>query len=493
MTDGRADRFDLVVIGAGSAGSTAAGEAVARGAKVALIERWKVGGTCLNVGCDPTKTLVRSAEIRHLVRHAARFGTEVPAARTDWPAVVRRVERVVNTIRGGDGDANIRASGIVLRKGHARFRSPHEIVVTGVNGEGDALLHADRVIIATGAANVTPPIAGLAEAGFITNVEAIALPELPRSLAVIGAGVVGVEFAQLFARFGVEVTLFASRDRILPAEDDELTPLLQAVLEHEGVRVETGVRVRRLVSRQGPDGRRKLVVGERAGTAVEARVDEVLVATGRRPVVAGLDLEAAGVAYGPNGIPVDDTLRTNAPHIWAAGDVTGTYPYTHVADYQARIAEFNAMSGRPPRRADYRVVPRVIFTDPELARVGLTEHEARNAGYDVKSATVPMRNLARALTAGETDGAVKLVADQATGELLGGHVLAARGGELLAEVALAMRLRLPASAIADTIHAYPTLSEAVFWAAYELAEPNDPALGAAPGVSAPYGDVPDGM
>ena len=480
------DRYDLVVIGAGGAGSTAAAEAIARGAKVALVERWKVGGTCLNVGCDPTKTQVRSAEIRHLARHAARFGIEVPEARTDWPTVIERVERVIDTIRGGDGDRNIRESGIALYKGHARFRSPHEIEVSK---EEPAVLRAEKVIVATGAAQRLPPIAGLADAGFITNVEAVTLPVLPRSLAIIGAGPVGVEFAQIFARLGVEVSLFASRERILPAEDDDLTPVLEVVLEREGVRVETRARVRRVEAEDGPDGRTRRVTAERNGDSVTARVEEILVATGRTPVADGLNLEAAGVEYGPGGIVVDDMLRTTAPHVWAAGDVTGVAPFTHVADYQARIAEFNALSGRPPRHADYRVVPRVTFTDPELARVGLTEREARAAGHDVRCATVQVQDLARAITAGETDGLVKLVLDRATGLLLGGHVLAARGGELLGEIALAMRLGLPVSALSDTIHAYPTFSEGVFWAAYELAKPEDPALDAARGVSVPAGEV----
>jgi len=482
-----AHHFDLVVIGAGGAGSTAAGEAIARGAKVALVERWKVGGTCLNVGCDPTKTLVRSAEIRHLARHAARFGIDVPEARTDWQAVIERVERVVDTIRGGDGDRNIRESGVALYKGHARFRSPHEIEVAGAE---TTVLRADKVIVATGAAQIPPPIIGLREAGFITNVEAVALPVLPRSLAIVGAGPVGVEFAQVFARLGVEVTLFAPRERILPGEDDALTPVLQAVLEREGIRVETRARVRRVEADDGARGRSKRVTAERDGEPVTARVEEVLLATGRAPVVEGLELEVAGVAHGPDGIVVDDTLQTTAPHVWAAGDVTGVAPFTHVADYQARIAEFNAMSGRPPRRADYRVVPWVTFTDPELGRVGLTERDARAAGHDVRCATVRVKDLARAITAGETDGLVKLVSDRATGQLLGGHVLAARGGELLGEIALAIRLGLPVAVLCDTIHAYPTFSDGVFWAAYELAKPDDPALDAVRGVSAPAGEVP---
>jgi pyruvate/2-oxoglutarate dehydrogenase complex dihydrolipoamide dehydrogenase (E3) component len=245
----------------------------------------------------------------------------------------------------------------------------------------------------------------------------------------------------------------------------------------------------------------RLVVGD-VGKGVAAGDD-----VPRRPDVGRarpqflVDGDPAGVVVDPRrrqvqprhdvgGIAVDDELRTSAPHVWAAGDVvSGGHAFTHVADYQARIAEHNALSGRPPLRTDYRAVPWAIFTDPELGRVGLTEREAREAGHDVKCATVAVRDLARAITAGETDGLVKLVSDRRTGRLLGGHALAARGGELLGEVALAIRLGLPVSALCDTLHAYPTFSEGVFWAAYELAKPDDPALDAVRGVQAPRGDA----
>ena len=484
MQNGRkAANYDLVVIGAGGAGSTAAGEAIGRGANVAMVERWRVGGTCLNVGCDPTKTMVRSAQVLHLARHAERFGIKATDIRADWPAVMHRVERVIDTIRGGDGDQNIRDSGIVLRKATATFRSLHEIDVDG------EIIRGDKIIVATGAEWVSPPISSLAEVGYITNAEAVALPVLPRSLAIVGGGVVAVEFAQIFARFGVEVTILGSAAQILPREDATLSDALRAVLEREGITVETGVRITRAEMKDGL----KCLIGERGGETVEfCRVEEILVAAGRAPAVQGLNLEAAGVAYdAKTGIIVDDELRTSVPHIWAIGDVVSRYAFTHVADYQARIAEHNAMSGRPPQRVDYRVVPWVTFTDPELARVGLTEKEAREAGHDVKCAVVPLKDLARAVTSGEIDGMVKLVADRITGQILGGHILAAHAGEMLAEVALAMRARLPVAAIADTIHAYPTLSEGVFWAAYEIAKPDELALGAMRGHQSPYGAVPD--
>jgi mercury(II) reductase len=471
--------FDVVVIGAGGAGSTAAFELNARGAKVALIERWKVGGTCLNVGCDPTKTLVRSAEIAHLAKTGGRFGINAESVLYDWPAVIERVNRVIDTIRGGDGEKNIRNEGIKLVKGNARFLSANEI---DVNGQ---IIRGERFIVATGAANVAPPIEGLYEVGFITNNEAVALPRLPESLIVIGGGVIGVEFAQIFSRFGVDVTLVASRSNLLPQEDSDLTSSLADVLTHEGIKILKQVRVNR-IERNGPQ---KVVFGDQEGETISARGEEILLATGRTPVVEGMNLEAAGVEYDKPGINVDAEMKTSSPNIWAIGDVTGIEPFTHVADYQARIAAWNVLGKGQPRHADYEVIPHVIFSDPELGSVGLTEQKAVEAGFDVKCAIVLMKDLARAITSGETEGMVKLVSDRATGHILGGHVLAAHGGELLPEIALAMRSGLTVQAIADTVHAYPTLSEAVFWAAFELAKPDEPAMEALRGVSTPMADV----
>ncbi|CAA9556664.1 MAG: Dihydrolipoamide dehydrogenase [uncultured Thermomicrobiales bacterium] len=475
-------RYDLIVIGAGGAGSTVAGEANNRGARVALIERWKVGGTCLNVGCDPTKTLVRSAQILHQARHAARFGITVPEVTPDWPAVIARVDRVIDTIRGGDGDRNIRESGVSLFKGTGRFVSPHEVEV---NGE---TLWGEKIVIATGASEVIPPIEGLREAGYITNVEAVALPELPRSMTIIGGGVIGCEFAQVFARFGVEVTILGAAGRLLPREDEAVVLPLQDVLRREGVAIQTSCRVDRVVRRDGL----LCVSGIREGERVEhCATETILVAAGRKPSFAGLDLEAAGVVATDQGIVVDAEMMTNVPHIAAVGDATGLFPFTHIADYQARIAENNLMGSGPRQRADYRAVPWTIFTDPELARVGLTEAQARDEGYDVKCATVQVKDLARAITAGETEGVVKLVSDRATGQVLGGHILSANAGEMLSEIVLAMRTGLPVSALCDTIHSYPTLSEGVFWAAFELAKPDMAAIGAARGHQAAYGEVPE--
>ncbi|HEU5431198.1 MAG TPA: NAD(P)/FAD-dependent oxidoreductase, partial [Thermomicrobiales bacterium] len=309
---------------------------------------------------------------------------------------------------------------------------------------------------------------------------------LPRSLAIIGGGVVATEFAQIFGRLGVATTMLTRRERILPREEPELTEALQEILRREGIRIENGVQARR-IERDGGLARIEL---ERDGAPVaDCAAETILLATGRAPAVDDLGLDTAGVAYSAAGVAVDATLRTTAPTIWAAGDViAGGYPFTHVADYQARIVADNALGRGRPREVDYAAVPWAIFTDPELARVGQTEAEARATGCDVRVARTRFRDIARGITAGETDGLVKLVADRVTGRLLGAHILGARGGELLGEAALVIRLRLPVGAIADTLHAYPTLSEGVFWTAFELAKPESPLMDAVRGVQMP----PDG-
>jgi pyruvate/2-oxoglutarate dehydrogenase complex dihydrolipoamide dehydrogenase (E3) component len=482
MFGGPSAPYDLIVVGAGAAGSTAAAEARGRGARVAMVEQWKVGGTCLNAGCDPTKALVRAARALHETQTASRFGIAVQDARVDWPRVIDRVERVIDTIRGGDGDRNIREAGIDLRKGHARLLSPTEVSV-----EGD-VLRGEAVILATGVRAFIPAIPGLRDVGFITNVEAVALPALPRSLAIIGGGTIAMEFAQIFARFGVEVTVLGRNPRLLPLEEPELVDILRELLVQEGVRIETGVTLE-CVSATGD---RKRIVARRdlEGARFEVEADEILVAAGRTPLVEDLGLETAGVVYDTTGIVADGALRTSAPGIWAAGDcVSGTPRFTSLADHQGRVAAHNALGGLPVRDAVETVVPTAVFTDPELGRVGLTEAAARQAGYAVRAETVPMRDLARAVITGETAGGVKLIADAATGRLLGGSVLAAGGGELLGEIALAVRLGLTCHAIADTLHAYPTFSEGVYWTAWELAKPEDAGHEATRGVEAPRGDV----
>ncbi len=452
--------FDLVVIGSGAAGSTVATAVAERGYRVALVERDALGGTCLNSGCDPTKTLVRAAEIAHLARTAGRFGIAVRDVAVDWTAVRRHVEDVIDTIRGGDAEQNLRDHGIEVIREHGRLVDGATVVA------GDARLRGDQILIATGARARIPAISGLARAGFLTSADIPALDALPASIAILGSGPIGVEYAQILARLGVAVTLIGSRDHILTREEPALREALLAELRAEGITWEPDLRVARVTTRRGM----KVLQGERDGETVEIAAEAILVAAGREPNVDRLGLAEAGVHTGGNGVLVDSRLRTTNPGIYAAGDVTGIYGFTHVADYQARIVEHNLLNPEQPRKADYRVVPWVTYTDPELARVGLTEEEARVGGFDVVTTTVPFADLPRALTMDARAGMVKLVVDRTSGALLGGHVLGARAGELIGEIALAMEARLPVEALARTIHPYPTMSEGVYWAAYEAAE-----------------------
>src|SRR5215212_2281616 len=344
MSGGPSAPYDLIVIGAGAAGSTAAAEARGQGARVAMVEQWKVGGTCLNAGCDPTKALVRAAHALHETRTASRFGIEVKDVQVEWPRVIDRVERVIDTIRGGDGDRNIREAGIDLRKGHARLLSSTEVAI-----EGD-VLRGEAVILATGVRAFIPAIPGLRKVGFITNVEAVTLPALPRSLAIIGGGTIAMEFAQIFARFGVEVTVLGRNPRLLPHEEPELVDTLRGLLEEEGIRIETGVTLECVSSTR--DRNRIDAHREREGERFEVQADQILVGAGRTLRGEDLGLETAGVVYGTTGIVTDGALRTSAPGIWAAGDcVSGTPRFTSLADHQGRVAAHNALGGLPVRDA----------------------------------------------------------------------------------------------------------------------------------------------
>jgi pyruvate/2-oxoglutarate dehydrogenase complex dihydrolipoamide dehydrogenase (E3) component len=454
------EQYDLLVIGSGAAGSTAAETAARRGARVALVERDRLGGTCLNYGCDPTKALLHAARLLHQARHAGRYGICIPEASADWTAVRARAGDVVERIRGGSPEqarAGQARKGIDLLEGEARFISPHELSVSGRS------VRAVRVIVATGAAPEIPAVEGLREAGYITNVEVVSLPELPRRMAIVGAGPVGIEFAQLFHRFGVQVTVLHRGPVPLDTEDREVAEMLCGILSEDGVRIETGVELRCV---PGAGSEKRLNLRLKNGKHEELVADEVLLASGRRPALDSLDLPAAGVEFTAKGIAVSDTLRTNVPHIWAAGDVTGGYQLTHVASEQGGLAARNAFA-RVPRPYNARVTPWVTYTDPELARVGRTEEELRAQGIEYRVARMPFAELDRAIATGETRGLVKLLAAR-NGVLLGAHILGPAAGDLLAPIVLAMRRGLRARSLAETVLPYPTLAEAVRWAADRL-------------------------
>jgi pyruvate/2-oxoglutarate dehydrogenase complex dihydrolipoamide dehydrogenase (E3) component len=454
--------YDLLVIGAGPAGSGAAATAAEQGHRVALAERDKIGGTCLNYGCDPTKALLHTARLLHSARNADQYGLRIRDAEADWAAIQARVRALIDTLRGGDNAQarkKLADDGIDVLPGAVRFVSAHEVAV------GEQSVYADRIIIAAGSAPAIPDIDGLDAAGFITNKQAIALPRLPRRLAIVGGGPIGVEFAQMFRRFGVDVTVLEQGEAMLAKDDRELADQLCSLLEGEGVRMETGVELRR-IRRDGAEKRLTLRCADRAEE--QLTVDEILVATGYQPALESLDLASAGIEHSDTGIVADPTLRTSVPHIWAAGDILGGYQFTHVAYEQGRLAAQNAFAAAP-LPFDDRAIPWVTYTDPELAHVGKTEEQLRKAKATYRVGRKKMDAVERAVVTGQTAGLVKLLVG-ADGLIAGGHILSAEAGELIAPIVLAMRSDLPAEALATAILPYPTLAEGVRWAAEESAK-----------------------
>jgi len=444
------ERFDLAVIGAGTAGLVSSAVSVGIGARTALIERARFGGECLWTGCVPSKTMIRSAAVLDLARRASDFGIDVGSARVDFGAVMDRVQRVIAGIEPHDSARRFRGLGVDVTEGEARFVSPEAVEVDGRR------IHSRRWIVATGSRTRLPDLPGLAEAEPLTAENVWDLRELPESMVVLGAGPIAVEIGQAFARFGSRVTLIGQGSRLLEHEDAEITAVLLRVLEREGVevrletratsvRVENGVRV---VTVRGPSG------------DAEVRAAALFVATGRSPNTEGFGLEEIGVETGKDGIVTDAGLRSSLDNVWAAGDVVGPFRFTHVADYQARLAVPNALF--PVRRkADYRMVPWCTYSEPELARVGLTEAEARDEWGDGAGVyRFDHAGLDRALCDGTAEGLTKLVTDP-KGRLVGAHIVGARAGDSIHEAVLAVRHRLKLSDLGGMIHIYPTYPESI--------------------------------
>jgi pyruvate/2-oxoglutarate dehydrogenase complex dihydrolipoamide dehydrogenase (E3) component len=447
------EHYDLVVIGGGTAGETAARVAKRKLGRVALVERERLGGDCLWYGCVPTKALLASAKVANNTEQGERFGVTVDGVHVDFAAVMARKDRIVARIEQTELPETFRREGIDVLLGRARFRDPHRLEV------GGRVVVADRFVIATGSRPAVPPIAGLNDAGFITNVEAVGLRDLPRSLAVLGGGPIGCEFAQLFRRLGTAVTIIEMEDRLLPREDEEIADLLAASLAAEGIDLRLGRSVTRV--ERTAEGRR-MHLARRDGPPEAVTAEQVLIATGRAPST-DLNLEAAGVAYDKGGVRTDRSLRTRARHIWAAGDVVGPYLFTHVAAYHGDIAGTNAAGGH--KRVSYRALPWATFTDPEVARAGMTEAEARQRyGDRVTVVRWPLAAVDRALCEGAPEGLIKLVLTPGIwfgiggGELVGAHIVGAHAGEWLHQLLLVMRARLPVGLAAWPVHIYPTLA-----------------------------------
>lgn len=441
--------YDLLIIGTGSGGGVAAHLASKAGHKVALVEADTIGGECPNYGCVPTKALLQAADTLQVARNGARFGIKAQDIKVDWKAVQAWKDQAVEHTGAEEGDAFFKSEGIKVINGYAHFLDPWTVSV------GSNRYRAKHFLIATGTMSAVPPIPGLKESGFLTYREAIALKQLPESIFVVGGGAIGTEFSELFNSFGVKVHIADLAPRLLAVEDPEAGELLTAVLEQKGVSVHTGVKV----SRIHKEGTKRVVTFEGNGQTHQVTVDSVLLASGKVPNT-DLGLENAGVKYNKRGITVNPYMQTSAPHIYAAGDVVGPYRFTHTAAYQSRLAAHNMFHREKKIKAKYYAVPRCVFTDPEIASVGVTEQQLKDKQYPYQVAGVPISVIGRANTSGVDTGFVKVLATK-KGVLLGATIVSPRAGEMIQELTLAINHRMTARQVAETIHAFPTWGEAV--------------------------------
>lgn len=445
--------YDLVIIGGGSAGLVAASAGAQLKAKVALVEKEdRLGGDCLHYGCVPSKSLIHASRVAHDVARGPEFGIHTQLEKIDLQAALGHVHRVIDTIQVHDSTERFESLGVEVIYGKGEFTDSRTFTVNG------RALKARSYIIATGSRPARIPVEGLEEAGYITNLTVFSLKHQPKSLAVIGSGPIGCELGQAFARLGSEVTIIGSSDHILPKEEPEAAAVVQAQMEKDGVRILNGTRAQRV---EVIDGKKH--VHTTNGTVV---VDDILLAAGRVPNVDALNLEAAGVAVGKEGITVNSKLQTTNSRIYAAGDVIGGYQFTHVAGYEGAVAMQNALLF-PTKSADYSVIPWATFTDPELARVGLTEAQARDRYDDIYILKQDFADVDRALAEAAGHGFAKIIT-RSNGEILGAHLVGPHAGELIHEIVLAMSNSLKVDALKNMIHIYPTLTEVNSKAALQL-------------------------
>jgi pyruvate/2-oxoglutarate dehydrogenase complex dihydrolipoamide dehydrogenase (E3) component len=447
-----APRYNLVVIGAGTAGLVTAAGAAGLGAKVALVERHLMGGDCLNVGCVPSKCVIRSSRAIADVRDAERFGIRVPpGVEADFAAIMERMRRLRAGISRHDSAERFTNLGIDVFLGQASFSSPDTVSVAGHT------LHFKRAVIATGARAVQPPVPGLAEAGFLTNETVFNLTERPRRLAVIGGGPIGCELAQAFRRLGSEVVLFHKHEHLLDREDADTAAIVQNVFQREGIQLVFQSSLKRIEMRDGA----KVIHYDATGHASSLVVDEFLVGAGRVPNLEGLNLEAVGVRYDSReGVQVNDRLQTSNPRIYAAGDIGMRWKFTHAADFAARIVIQNALffGGK---RLSALTMPWCTFTDPEVAHVGLSERDARERGIDLDTFVRPFKDVDRAIAEGEEEGFVKIHVRRGTDKIVGATIVARHAGEMISELSVAMAAGFGLGKLASVIHPYPTQAEAI--------------------------------
>ena len=449
--------YDLVIIGGGSAAFAAAIRASELGGTSLIVNGGlPIGGTCVNVGCVPSKSLVRAAEANHRAAHHAFRGITSESRVTGFEALIEQKRELVRSLRQ---DKYVRAvhddAKVSILEGRGRLAGEHTVEVCG------RAITASNILIATGASTSVPSVPGLAEANYLTHASAYELNELPGHLIILGGGYIGLENAQLFARLGSRVTLIEQLDQVLPNERRELADALASYLTDEGIKIRTGTRVRSVHQQDGG----VTLEAEKGGQVFAIEGTHILVATGRRGNTQDLGLEEFAIQADAAGfLNVDETLRTSQPHVFGAGDVTGGAQFVYTAAYEGQLVAQNALH-EEAEKCDYRALPWVIFTDPQVAGVGLDSNEARESGLEVDVAELSLEHVPRALAARDTRGFIRLVRDRADDRLVGARILAPEGSELLMEVTLAIKYGITVSELTSTLHPYLTLSEGVKLAA----------------------------
>ncbi len=445
-------KFDAIIIGSGQAGNPLSFRLTDLGWRVALIEMAEVGGTCVNTGCTPTKTMVHRAQIAHYARNAARWGVHAENVSADLKTIVAQKDKLVHSFRSRREEGIANRPNLQLFRGRARFVNSHQVQV------GDALLESDKIFINTGGRARIPKIAGLDAVDFLTNQNVMDLTTLPEHLIVLGGGYIGLEFGQMFRRFGSRVTLIHAPDQIIPREDPEVANELQKILEAEGIKFYLGTRAMR--AEQKGNSISIFVQGPAGASTVTG--SHLLVAIGRQPNTDDLGLERAGVETDKAGfIKVNCRLETNVPGIWALGDVNGGPQFTHISYNDFQIVDANLTQGKN-LSTEHRILLSALFTDPQLACVGITEQQARAGGYKLKIGSIPMSRVARAIERDETSGMMKVIVDASNDLILGASILSVEGGEIIHILYTLMLGRLPYTLLKGAIYIHPTLAEGLF-------------------------------
>ncbi|HKU62970.1 MAG TPA: mercuric reductase [Gemmatimonadales bacterium] len=446
------EQYDAIVVGSGQAGGPLSMALAQAGRRTALIEREHVGGTCINEGCTPTKTMVASGRVAYLARRAAEYGVETAAVRIDLGRVRERKRAIVKSFREGNERRLKKTSGLDLVAGEARFVGPRTVAVDG------RTLTASQLFVNVGCRPAAPDIAGIDQVGPLDSTSIMELDTVPEHLLVVGGGYIGLEFAQMFRRFGSRVTIVQRGGQLLPLEDDDIAEAVTAVLREDGIEVVLNARPR--CAEPLPGGGVRLVVGTSSGE-VALEGSRVLLAVGRVPNTDRLDPAAGGIDTDARGfIVVNQRLETSAPGVWALGDVHGGPAFTHISYDDFRVIRSNLLQGGDATTAD-RQVPYTVFIDPQLGRVGLSEREARAQGREYRVARLPMTHVARALEMDESRGVMKVLVEPHSGKLLGAAILGIEGGEIMAMLQLAMMGNLPYDSLRDAVFAHPTLAESL--------------------------------